>query len=127
MDKVLACPSQEVVWRWSFQAAGYPIESDEFQSEAEATAELRKLQAKLYPGWEDEGQRRKHLERLQRALKEERQHAETLQEPSMQAFARQVGVVPEDFRVEGEALRNPFPGFRNLGNTCYLNAVARCP
>ena len=72
MDKVLACPSQEVVWRWSFQAAGYPIESDDFQSEQEATAELRKLQAKLYPGWEEEGQRQKHLERLRRALKEER-------------------------------------------------------
>ena len=70
-----------VVWRWSFEAAGYPNHSEDFLSEGEAAAELRLLQRKLYPEWCEEGQRQGHLLWLRHVLREERLQAEVMQEP----------------------------------------------
>ena len=51
-------------WRWTFEPAGYDVHGDDFESEEEARAELWLLQSRLYPDWEEEGERPQHLERL---------------------------------------------------------------
>ena len=81
VEKVAMGAENVVVWRWSFEAAGYSIISDDFRSEGEAVAELRLLQRKLYPEWCEEGQREGHLLWLRHVLREERLQAEVMQEP----------------------------------------------
>ena len=81
VEKIAMGADHVVVWRWSFEAAGYSIISDDFRSEGEAVAELRLLQRKLYPEWCEEGQREGHLLWLRHVLREERLQAEVMQEP----------------------------------------------
>ena len=111
VEKVAMGAENVVVWRWSFEAAGYSIISDDFRSEGEAVAELRLLQRKLYPEWCEKEQRQGHLERWRHVLRERRQGAPLMEDPGMQGGASPGrSILPEVF-VPGEAApRMPFPG-----------------
>ena len=125
--ELMDCPKTQVVWRWSFEAAGYSIHSEDFLSEGEAATELRFLQRKLYPEWCVLAQRRRHLERWSHVLRERRLHAQLMEDPRMQGFASpERSILPGGFVQRKAARRMPFPGFRNLGDTCYLNALLQC-
>lgn len=113
-------------WGWTFEPAGYDVHSDSFETQEEAWAEFLLLLSKLYPGWEQEGGRLQHLQRLLAFVRQLREQAPTLGAPAMQAFHGSATVALEDFRLSGDRLRNAFPGFRNLGNTCFLNACLQC-
>ena len=48
-QELMGCPQAPVGGRWSFEAAGYLIHSEDVGSEGDAAAELCLVQRKLYP------------------------------------------------------------------------------
>ena len=115
------------LWRWTFQGIGSSIFGDWCDADAAATAELATVQSLLFPPllpteeWFDPTRRAAHLRRVKISAQKRQSLATSAaeqQEPQLSARL----AYPHDART----LQNDFPGFFNLGNTCYLNSVLRC-
>ena len=120
----VSAKSEQQKWRWEFAAFG--VEGDEHGSYAAALTELRTVQCRMFPGWSQQGNRRAHLLHLKELLYREKNDLEALQDPMFVETIGRVDGIISQLGAPGALPRNPFPGFRNFGNTCYANAVLQC-
>ena len=103
------------------------VHGDPHDTLTQARAGLARIQSMLFPEglpaaeWFDARRRKDHLERV----KETARHVDTHRRSAAGKRAPELAsrlAFPHDART----LQNDYPGFRNLGATCYLNAVLQC-
>ena len=113
--------------RWTFKPLTTTVSGEWHDTEAAAVADLERVQSMLFPpdlpeeDWFDQKRRATHLQRVKSSAGKAKVHEgfaiakAAPHRPTHLAY-------PHDSRT----LQNDLPGFSNLGNTCYLNAVLQC-
>ena len=88
--------------------------------------DLQRLQSGLFPDWHDPSKRHDRVLYLQKLSLQHRQYSCIQAHPALRSF------VPRDAEAYGPIIRraddrpyNAFPGFRKLGNTCFLTIMNR--
>lgn len=113
-------------WRWTFENIGSDVHGDLHDNIA-AADDLANMQAHLFPAdlplddWFDGSKTTSLIQRTKNIIAITQKHRVSVVGQVQPDLMTRV-VLPRDVRT----LRNDFPGFLNLGNTCFLNAVLRC-
>ena len=114
-------------WRWTFKDIESCVGGEWHDSEAAAVADLKAVQSLLFPPdlpkeeWFDKKLRYNHLQRVQVSAQKRQTYVASDSGKHEPDLATRMAY-PHDART----LSNDFPGLRNLGDTCWLNAVLQC-
>ena len=84
------------------------------------------MRSRLYPAWSEMEARHAHLLSLKEALRAENAGRLALQGSTFRSVTSPPELLLSTPVLHCFPARNPFPGFRNVGNTCYANAMLQC-
>jgi hypothetical protein len=114
-------------WVWKIMDADWHVASELYVSKDIAIEELAVVQAGLFPDWHDVSKRHSRVLYLKSKLQEESRYAAASVDAVLGDFLPADAERHSSQFVSGSSdATNYFPGFRNLGNTCYFNAVLQC-
>ena len=106
-------------WQWEFDE----VLGDLCDSESMALAQLHRLRFHLFSSHLEEDSRSTRLRSLKEIVRVEIAEREAMRGPAFASVTAPLESLLSKPVLPSFPAQNPFPGFRNCGNTCYANAM----